>query len=74
MIPQELLLIRHATTDMNRTICSQGDPPLNGMGRAQASALAGLLESWKVRRLYASDLQRAVQAAQCLGIPAYALA
>lgn len=67
MISQELFLIRHATTDMNGTLCGQSDPPLNAMGRAQASALADLLGSWKVRRLYASDLQRAVQTAQSLG-------
>jgi broad specificity phosphatase PhoE len=67
MISQELFLIRHATTDMNGTLCGQSDPPLNAAGRAQASALADLLGSWKVRRLYASDLQRAVQTALSLG-------
>jgi broad specificity phosphatase PhoE len=66
-IPQELFLIRHAATDMNGTLCGQSDPPLNAMGRTQAGALAGLLGSWKVRRLYASDLQRAVQTARPLG-------
>lgn len=64
---QELLVIRHAATDMSGTFCGQSDPPLNSMGRAQATALAALLESWKVRRLYASDLQRAVQTACVLG-------
>lgn len=64
---QELFLIRHATTDMNGTLCGHSDPPLNAMGRAQASALADLLASWKVRRLYASDLRRALQTAQSLG-------
>lgn len=67
MILQDLFLIRHATTDMNGTLCGQSDPPLNAMGRAQASALADLLGGWKVRRLYTSDLQRAVQTAQFLG-------
>jgi len=64
--PQELFLIRHATTDMNGTFCGQSDPPLNAMGRVQASTLAMLLRSWNVRRLYASDLQRAVQTAEPL--------
>lgn len=67
MTRQDLLLIRHAITDMNGTLCGQSNPPLNAMGRAQANALAHQLESWKVRRLYASDLQRAVQTAQYLG-------
>jgi broad specificity phosphatase PhoE len=67
MTREDLFLIRHAITDMNGTLCGQSDPPLNAMGRAQANALAGELASWRVRRLYASDLQRAVQTAQCLG-------
>jgi broad specificity phosphatase PhoE len=63
---EEVLLIRHATTDMTGTLCGQIDPPLNAMGREQASALASLLRNWNVRRLYASDLQRALQTAQPL--------
>ena len=64
--PQELLLIRHAITDMTGTLCGQSDPPLNATGREQATALASLLSGWNVRRLYASDLQRAVETAQPL--------
>lgn len=64
--PQELFLIRHAATDMTGTVCGQSDPPLNETGRAQASAVALLLRSRNVRRIYASDLQRAVQTAQPL--------
>ncbi len=63
---QELLLIRHAITDMTGTLCGQSDPPLNATGREQATALASLLSGWNVRRLYASDLQRAVETAQPL--------
>jgi broad specificity phosphatase PhoE len=70
---QEFFLIRHATTDMAGSLCGHSDPPLNEIGRAQASALAVLLRSWNVRRLYTSDLQRALQTAQPLadmwGIP-----
>ncbi len=70
---QELLLIRHAATDMTGTLCGHSDPPLNAIGRAQATGLTPLLRSCKVRRLYVSDLQRAAQTAQPLaelwGIP-----
>ncbi len=62
----ELFLIRHAATDMTGTLCGQIDPPLNAMGREQACALASLLQKWNVRRLYASDLQRALQTARPL--------
>lgn len=59
----ELLLIRHGITDMAGTLCGQSDPPLNEEGRKQAKALASLLRSAPVRRIYSSDLQRAVQTA-----------
>ena len=62
----ELFLIRHATTDMAGTLCGQIDPPLNAMGREQASSLALLLRSRDVRRLYTSDLQHTVQTARPL--------
>lgn len=64
--PQQLFLIRHAATDMTGRLCGQIDPPLNAMGREQASALEVQLRRWNVRRLYASDLQRAVETAQAL--------
>ncbi len=63
---QQLLVIRHARTDMSGTLCGQSDPPLNALGREEAKALAQVLRDWNVRRLYASDLQRAVQTAQPL--------
>lgn len=61
---QELLLIRHATTDMAGTLCGHSDPPLNAIGREQADSLAQLLRTSAVPHLYTSDLQRAVQTAQ----------
>ena len=61
--PGDLLLIRHGITDMAGTLCGQSDPPLNEEGHKQAKALASLLESAPVGRLYSSDLQRAVQTA-----------
>jgi broad specificity phosphatase PhoE len=62
----ELLLIRHAATDMAGTLCGHSDPPLNAIGREQASALASLVNGLNLRRLYTSDLQRAVETAQPL--------
>ena len=62
----DLLLIRHAATEMTGKLCGQIDPPLNALGREQARALAPLLQRCDVRRLYSSDLQRALQTAQPL--------
>jgi broad specificity phosphatase PhoE len=63
---QELFLIRHASTDMTGAMCGHSDPPLSRLGRAQARALASVLGGWRIRRLYASDLQRAIQTAKPL--------
>jgi broad specificity phosphatase PhoE len=63
---QELFLIRHGSTDMTGTMCGHSDPPLSRLGRAQARTLASVLSGWKIRRLYASDLQRAIQTAEPL--------
>lgn len=62
-LTQQLLLIRHATTDLAGKLCGHLDPPLNLDGGAQAAALAHLLRAVPVDRVYASDLRRAVQTA-----------
>jgi broad specificity phosphatase PhoE len=62
----ELILIRHATTDMAGVLCGQSDPPLNSAGREQTELLACSLRLSKCRRLYSSDLQRASETAQAL--------
>jgi alpha-ribazole phosphatase len=48
-------------------LCGQSDPPLNFAGREQAELLARSLRASKFRRLYSSDLQRALETAQALG-------
>lgn len=64
--PGELILIRHAATDMAGTFCGKSDPPLNPAGRAQARDLAVQLNYCNVGRLYASNLRRAVETAEPL--------
>ena len=58
---------------MGGTLCGQSDPPLNALGREQADSLAQSFRGSSVRRVYASNLQRAVQTAQpiaeLLGLP-----
>jgi alpha-ribazole phosphatase len=63
---RELLLIRHGTTDLAGKLCGHLDPPLNEVGRSQATALVPLLRDRDIRLLYVSDLLRAVQTAQYL--------
>lgn len=65
-ITKQLLLIRHATTDLAGTLCGHLDPPLNRIGRAQALSLAHSLGAVAVQRVYASDLLRSIQTAEPL--------
>jgi alpha-ribazole phosphatase/probable phosphoglycerate mutase len=64
---QQLTLIRHGITDMAGTLCGGSDPPLNQTGREQAALLALSLRDHNFRRLYTSDLRRAIQTAEVLG-------
>jgi len=66
---QQLTLIRHGITDMAGTLCGGSDPPLNQTGREQAALLALSLRDRNFRRLYTSDLRRAMQTAEVLGQP-----
>jgi len=61
-----ILLARHGETDWNleRRVQGHSDTPLNETGRAQALALAELLEAAELDAIYASDLARAYDTAQ----------
>jgi alpha-ribazole phosphatase/probable phosphoglycerate mutase len=55
----ELLLIRHAETDMAGTFCGHSDPELNARGRAQLADLIDRLRMDQIGVVYTSDLRRA---------------
>ncbi|MCL4505662.1 MAG: histidine phosphatase family protein [Chloroflexi bacterium] len=67
-----LLLIRHGTNDYVKTGRLPGQAPnihLNEEGRAQAAALAKLLEKHKIAAIYSSQLERAVETAWRIAAP-----
>jgi len=55
----ELLLIRHAETDMAGTFCGHSDPELNARGRAQLAELIDRMSAENIGLVYSSDLRRA---------------
>jgi probable phosphoglycerate mutase len=68
-VTPRLLLIRHGESTWNaeHRLQGQADPPLSALGREQAAALRPFLEDLPPRAL-SSDLTRAVQTAELLGL------
>jgi len=65
-----IILARHGETDWNRDGIWQGhgDPPLNALGRRQAAGLADRLADVEIDALYSSDLRRAYETAEIIGV------
>jgi len=68
-VSSRLLIVRHGESTWNaeHRLQGQADPPLSALGREQAAALLPFLEDIPARRL-SSDLTRAVQTAELLGL------
>jgi alpha-ribazole phosphatase len=62
----EILLVRHAETDLKGTFCGHSDPPLNDAGRAQLPAILDAIGIRPLEIILSSDLLRARQTAEVL--------
>jgi broad specificity phosphatase PhoE len=62
----QLILIRHARTNLAGTFCGHTDPPLNAEGRAQLADLNHRLKDHCLTHIFCSDLQRARQTAESI--------
>jgi broad specificity phosphatase PhoE len=65
-----LILVRHGESTWNAEERLQGqlDPPLSDRGREQAQALAGMVDGVPVDRIVCSDLSRARETAELMGV------
>jgi probable phosphoglycerate mutase len=65
-----LILVRHGESTWNAEELLQGqlDPPLSERGREQSRALAGMLDGVPDDRIICSDLDRARETAELLGL------
>jgi probable phosphoglycerate mutase len=68
-MPVELVVVRHADTDWTQSGQHTGhtDIPLNGAGRAAASALPARLAAWSFAEVWCSPLQRARETCEIAG-------
>jgi broad specificity phosphatase PhoE len=68
--PDRLILVRHGESTWNAEERLQGqlDPPLSDRGREQSRALAGMLDGLPRERIVCSDLGRARQTAELMGL------
>jgi glucosyl-3-phosphoglycerate phosphatase len=68
--PARVIIWRHGRTTWNaeRRFQGQADPPLDDVGRAQAAQAAALLATLRPSVIVTSDLQRAAQTADALGM------
>jgi len=73
---KQVILIRHAATDLAGVLCGHIDPPVSQTGQQQVAALIHRLRHQNIDRLYTSDLRRALQTAEAIsvsrGVPAHA--
>lgn len=63
-----IIMVRHGQSESNvrKTFTGQLDSPLTAAGREQALRMAGYLDKYRVDKIYASSLKRAVETAQAI--------
>ena len=63
-----IIMVRHGQSESNvkKTFTGQLDAPLTEAGREQARRMARYLDKYKVDKVYASSLERAVETAQAI--------
>lgn len=64
--PVQLLLIRHAETDLAGTFCGQANPSVNEAGQLQIAELVSRLQPHRLEAVYSSDLARALTTAEAI--------
>src|SRR5882724_7276560 len=68
MNTHQLLLIRHAETDLAGTFCGISNPPINERGQRQIQMLLKTLAGQSIGTVYSSGLQRAISTAEAISV------
>jgi alpha-ribazole phosphatase/probable phosphoglycerate mutase len=64
----EIILVRHAETALAGSFCGESDPPLNARGLDQLPLISEEVARWNCVEVYSSDLLRAWQTAEAIGL------
>jgi len=61
-----LIVVRHgqSVSNLEKRFTGQGETPLTDLGHEQAEATARFLDAYRIDRIYASDLSRAMETAR----------
>lgn len=65
---KRIIMVRHGQSESNvrKTFTGQLDAPLTDVGREQARRMAQYLDQYRIDKIYASSLDRAVETAQAI--------
>ena len=65
---KRIIMVRHGQSESNvrKTFTGQLNSPLTEVGREQARRMAGYLDQYKIDKIYASSLDRAVETAEAI--------
>lgn len=64
----EIILVRHVETTLAGSFCGESDPPLNARGLDQLPLISKEVSRWNCSEVYSSNLLRAWQTAEAIGL------
>jgi alpha-ribazole phosphatase len=68
VVPDKIVMIRHAETTMTGRFCGHSNPNLNAAGEGQLNRIAGKVAPLGIERIYCSDMLRTARTAAAIGL------